>query len=114
MNETPPIPERRRTDMDPWRVELERKVDETLQRVKAVVEKHDEFAQTQILNNAQTQEMYDLFSLIKGLLVALGKMYSGTVWLLTKVSKIARPLMYLIGLGIALLTALKTGEWKWP
>lgn len=63
-------------------------------------------------NNGQTQEMYEIFLPAKKFFIACGKLYDFIAKIGEVFVKLAKPIIFLVALCIALLHWLKTGKWE--
>lgn len=111
--------ERRATD--PWRIEMERKMDantaalkETSDKLDAIREKHETLDAAVRLNNSQTQHMFEVFTSIEAGLRFLGRVYDGAVWLAKKIAALLKPLVWIVMFCGAVWTLVKTGKWELP
>lgn len=55
------------------------------------------------VNNAQTAEMYEIFSTAKG-----------GFRMIELIGRGAKPVFLIFAVGTAILVGIKTGVWKWP
>jgi len=118
MNESPPTERRAR---DPWRIDMEKKIDantaalnETVAKLDAISTKHETLAAAVRLNNSQTQHMFDVFSSIENGLRFMGRAYDGAVWLAKKAAALLKPLVWIVMFCGAVWTLIKTGKWELP
>ena len=111
--------ERRATD--PWRAEMERKMDAntaalkaTNDKLDAIRDKHETLNAAVRLNNSQTQHMFDIFSQIESFLRFLGRAYDGAVWLAKKIAALLKPLVWIAVFIGAVWAYFETGKWEMP
>lgn len=96
-------------DLEQWKARME-------DRLLILEGGHKRLADSVILNNKQTDEMYNLFKVGKNGFIVLGKICDGIMWLGKKIYVLAKPLIVLFAIGLAVWHYLSTGVWdfKWP
>lgn len=94
-----------------WQVDMEKKVQAHSRDITMIIGKHKSLADAVETNNKQTQEMYDVFSLVKDGLIFLGRVYEGCLWLVTKISKLIKPIIVIVLFIFAVWTWVRTGVW---
>lgn len=105
---------------DKWRETVEQRLnsidgrlEENAVALQTHAVRHETLVKSVTLNNTQTQRMYEIFVPVENAFIMIGKAYNGAVWLFTKIAKLAKPLMWIFGLGIAIISFFKTGVWDW-
>lgn len=96
-----------------WRKSVETRLAASETAAKILAEKHDHLAQAVTLNNAQTQHMFEIFMSIENAFKLIGKIYTFSHKVFSAIAKFAKPLVWIFGLFMAVITFIKTGAWNW-
>ena len=97
--------------LEKWQHDMEKKMHLHSHEISSLMNRHKRLSDAVQKNNEQTQEMFDLFSVIKNGLLFFGRLYNGCVWLANKLSKLIKPLVVIVLFAFACWKLFKTGVW---